>query len=195
MSNLQSPEVWPPTRSSNTRVVNDSNTRTPSGNHNASSASHVPETPQNVSFIQPSASLTSKRSKKIFRNGFEQSAPKPLSYTPYQPLTRRADRKKHTFELPNIPDLQPIKPHPGLNASEWNELAIASGLIPNGATVHGAQMQCANFVLGKKEDIFVIAPTGWGKSNLWKYPLVARKSGISIVVTPYTCLGLEGAEG
>src|ERR1700685_796477 len=147
MSNLQSPEVWPPARSSNTRVVNDANMHTPIANHNASRASPIPITPQNVSFTEPSASLTSKKSKKIFRNGFEQSAPKPLSYTPYQTLTRRSDRKKHAFKLPNIPDLQPIKPHPGLNASEWNERAIASDLIPDGSTVHGAQMECSNFVL------------------------------------------------
>jgi hypothetical protein len=70
-----------------------------------------------MSFTEPSASLTSKNGKNIFRNGFEQWAPKLLSYTPHQPLTRRSDRKKHAFELPNIPDLQPIKPHPGLNAS------------------------------------------------------------------------------
>jgi hypothetical protein len=43
-----------------------------------------------------------------------QSAPKPLAYTPYQPANRRLGGEKHTFKLPDMPDLQPIKPHKGL---------------------------------------------------------------------------------
>jgi hypothetical protein len=94
-----------------------------------------------------------------------------------------------------MPDLQPIKPHKGLSPLEWNHLAISTKLIPADATVHEAQVECSNIVLAKLRDVFVIAPTGWGKSNLWKYPLVALNTGISIVTTPYTSLGLEGAEG
>jgi hypothetical protein len=129
MSNQQSPEIWPPTRSSHIRAVTDANARTPIANH-VSTTNPTTITPLNMSVVPLSASLTSKKSKKIFRNGYEQSAPKPLSYTPYQPLTRWSGRKRHAFVLPDTPDLQPIKPHPGLNAFEWNQAAIAANLIP-----------------------------------------------------------------
>ncbi|KAJ7245499.1 P-loop containing nucleoside triphosphate hydrolase protein [Mycena rebaudengoi] len=41
-------------------------------------------------------------------------------------------------------------------------------------------------------DAVVISSTGSGKSLTWTLPLLARKEGISLVITPFTSLGLDG---
>jgi len=115
VSNQQSLEIWPPTRSSHTRAVTDNSARTPIANHDTSTMNPTTITPLNMSVVPLSTSLTSKKSEKIFCNGYEQSPPKPLSYTPYQTLTQWSGWKRYSFVLPDTPDLQPIKPHPGLN--------------------------------------------------------------------------------
>ncbi|KAJ7916693.1 hypothetical protein B0H13DRAFT_1871021 [Mycena leptocephala] len=79
-----------------------------------------------------------------------------------------------------------------LDPSEWTELAIQHELIPATAHVHGFQFHVANQVLMRRGDAVVISPTGSGKSLIWVLPLVARKEGVSLVITPYTSLGLAG---
>ncbi|KAJ7130595.1 hypothetical protein C8R44DRAFT_572903, partial [Mycena epipterygia] len=54
------------------------------------------------------------------------------------------------------------------------------------------QVQIANLVLMRHADAVVISPTGSGKSLTWTLPLLARKEGISLVITPFTSLGLDG---
>ncbi|KAJ7679453.1 P-loop containing nucleoside triphosphate hydrolase protein [Mycena polygramma] len=44
----------------------------------------------------------------------------------------------------------------------------------------------------RRGDAVVIAPTGSGKSLTWILPLLARQGGTSLVITPYTSLGLDG---
>ncbi|KAH7917200.1 P-loop containing nucleoside triphosphate hydrolase protein, partial [Leucogyrophana mollusca] len=46
----------------------------------------------------------------------------------------------------------------------------------------------------RSEDICFVAPTGAGKSLLWILPLLAHKSGVSLIITPYTSLGIEGQQ-
>jgi hypothetical protein len=76
--------VWPPVQPSH-----HGNSSIDTANHSNSTAGPpVPLTPHNTSFTAPSTVLTSRKSKKIFQNGFEQSAPKPLAYAPYQPVNR-----------------------------------------------------------------------------------------------------------
>jgi superfamily II DNA helicase RecQ len=55
-------------------------------------------------------------------------------------------------------------------------------------------MQCSDIVVGMVGDVCVIAPTGSGKSVLWLLPLLVQKDGISLVITPYTSLGVEGEQ-
>ncbi|KAJ7907262.1 hypothetical protein B0H13DRAFT_1583134, partial [Mycena leptocephala] len=54
------------------------------------------------------------------------------------------------------------------------------------------QIQVAHLVLRRDTDAVVISPTGSRKSLTWILPLLARKEGISLVVTPFTSLGLDG---
>jgi hypothetical protein len=54
-------------------------------------------------------------------------------------------------------------------------------------------MQCGNLVVERTEDLAIIAPTGSGKSVCFSLALHAQKRGISVVITPYTTLGKEGA--
>ncbi|KAJ7867334.1 hypothetical protein B0H14DRAFT_2247214, partial [Mycena olivaceomarginata] len=54
------------------------------------------------------------------------------------------------------------------------------------------QVQIANLVLMRHADAVVISSTGSGKSLTWTLPLLARKEGISLVITPFTSLGLDG---
>ncbi|KAJ7194955.1 hypothetical protein GGX14DRAFT_404312 [Mycena pura] len=44
----------------------------------------------------------------------------------------------------------------------------------------------------RRGDALLISPTGSGKSLTWILPLLARKEGMFLVVTPYTSLGLDG---
>lgn len=75
---------------------------------------------------------------------------------------------------------------------EWNGLAVQDGLIPDGGALRLFQTRCSNIVIGFSGDACVIAPTGAGKSLLWILPLLVHKEGVSLVITPYTSLGLEG---
>ncbi|KAJ6587816.1 hypothetical protein B0H10DRAFT_1831369, partial [Mycena sp. CBHHK59/15] len=53
------------------------------------------------------------------------------------------------------------------------------------------QVQISNLVVMCCSDAVVVSSTGSGKSLSWILPLLARKEGISLVVTPYTSLGLD----
>ncbi|KAJ7689932.1 P-loop containing nucleoside triphosphate hydrolase protein, partial [Mycena rosella] len=79
-----------------------------------------------------------------------------------------------------------------LDPSQWTALALKAGAIPVGATVRSYQVEISNLVLMRRGDGVVIAPTGYGKSLTWALPLLARQEGISLVIIPYTTLGLDG---
>ncbi|KAJ7715540.1 P-loop containing nucleoside triphosphate hydrolase protein [Mycena metata] len=81
---------------------------------------------------------------------------------------------------------------PALDPSEWTTLAHTSRAIPLDATLHSFQVQISNLVVMRRGDGLVIAPTGSGKSSMSILPLLARKEGISLVITPFTSLGLDG---
>ena len=86
-----------------------------------------------------------------------------------------------------------LKPIPPLSVPQWNALAREFAVLPLDATLRTFQMQGTNVVLAREKDLFIISPTGSGKSKVWSLALHAQKTGISIVVTPYTSLGKEGA--
>jgi hypothetical protein len=145
----------------------------------------ITETP--TVFESPGNPLTPIKHRKQFRNGYEQS-PKTPSYCPYS-LNNPGTPRQRAFDLSKSASLKSI---PALDPSEWNELAIKSRVIPADAQLRSFQVRISNLVLMRHPDAVVISPTGSGKSLSWTLPLLARKEGISLVVAPYTSLGLDG---
>ncbi|KAJ7624217.1 ATP-dependent DNA helicase [Mycena polygramma] len=125
--------------------------------------------------------------RKQYRNGYEQT-PKTPSYQPYA-LNNPGAPRQRAFDI-SVPT--PLLPIPTLDPSQWNALAAGSHAIPAGVALHSFQIQIANLVLMRHTDALVISCTGSGKSLSWILPLLARGEGISLVVTPYTSLGLDG---
>jgi superfamily II DNA helicase RecQ len=56
------------------------------------------------------------------------------------------------------------------------------------------QREVANIVVQWKSDTVIIAPTGGGKNLIWLLPLAVHQGTISLVITPYRALGLEGEQ-
>ncbi|KAF8997526.1 P-loop containing nucleoside triphosphate hydrolase protein [Cyathus striatus] len=79
-----------------------------------------------------------------------------------------------------------------LPSDTWNELALQHKLLKDTEHLHEYQIDGANHIIAQLEDICVIAPTGAGKSLLWVLPLLAQKQGISLVIVPFTSLGMQG---
>ncbi|KAJ7681169.1 hypothetical protein B0H17DRAFT_847457, partial [Mycena rosella] len=125
--------------------------------------------------------------RKQHRNGYE-ATPKTPSFHPFALNNIGAPRQK-AFDLSNPAPLGPI---PALDPSEWNKLALRCCAIPAGANLHSFQIEISNWVGMCHGDAVFISSTGSGKSLSWVLPLLARKEGISLVVTPYTSLGLDG---
>ncbi|KAF8214487.1 hypothetical protein K438DRAFT_1749598 [Mycena galopus ATCC 62051] len=145
-------------------------------------------TPHNSSaFDSPSNPLAPTKQKKQYQNGYE-TTPRALSFKPYA-LNNIGTPHRKAFDLSNTTRLKSL---PTLDPSQWNALALNSQAIPIGTTLHSFQIQVANLALMRHTDAVVISPTGSGKSLCWTLPLLARKEGISLVVTPYTSLGLDG---
>ncbi|KAJ7827099.1 ATP-dependent DNA helicase [Mycena leptocephala] len=138
-------------------------------------------------FNSPGNPLAPIKHQKRYRNGYEQT-PKTPSYRPYS-LNNPGAPRQSAFDISNKTHLQSIAT---LDPSQWNALAIESRAIPADAQLHSFQIQIANLVLMRRGDAVVISSTGSGKSLSWTLPLLARKEGISLVVTPYTSLGLDG---
>ncbi|KAJ7864000.1 P-loop containing nucleoside triphosphate hydrolase protein [Mycena olivaceomarginata] len=125
--------------------------------------------------------------KTQLRSGYE-AAPKALSYRPYS-LNSPGIRKQAPAVLSNPGQLNKVQ---ALDPEEWNRLATHHKLIPAGAELHSFQISVSNRVLMQLGDAVVITPTGSGKSLTWVLPLLARGEGVSLVITPFTSLGLEG---
>ena len=88
----------------------------------------------------------------------------------------------------------PLFPVRHTPSDKWNDLAHSAGLLGPSDRLRDFQIECANTVLVKKQDVCIIAPTGAGKSMVWCLPILKQKWGISLVITPYTTLGNEGAD-
>jgi ATP-dependent helicase YprA (DUF1998 family) len=86
----------------------------------------------------------------------------------------------------------PLAHKDSLDPYEWKQIAVLHRLIPAGASLYSFQISAANLALSQHGDAVVIAPTGSGKSLTWILPLLACKAGISLVITPYTSLELDG---
>jgi superfamily II DNA helicase RecQ len=70
-------------------------------------------------------------------------------------------------------------------------LAIDTGIIPDGSNLHAFQIECTNIVMEHAGDVLVVSLTGSRKSLVWLLPLLAQQGGVSLVITPYTSLGLD----
>ncbi|KAJ7243186.1 P-loop containing nucleoside triphosphate hydrolase protein [Mycena haematopus] len=143
--------------------------------------------PSTLSLNSPGNPLAPGKQRKQFQGGYEKS-PKIPSYRPFS-LNNPGTPRRKAFNLSSTTSLRPL---PSLDPSEWATLALKSQAIPTGASLHSFQIQVANLVLRHDTDAVVISPTGSGKSLTWILPLLARKEGISLVVTPFTSLGLDG---
>ncbi|KAF8995686.1 P-loop containing nucleoside triphosphate hydrolase protein [Cyathus striatus] len=149
-----------------------------------------PTTPTSVQYQTESSSLISHTptlNKQIFRNGFV-STPKAPSFSPYVIASSGKSRGK-ALTFPSSPRVFSM---PGLSTNEWNNLAHSHNLLHENEKLHDYQIEGANEILEHKLDICVVAPTGAGKSMLWILPLLAQKSGISLVIVPFTSLGIQG---
>ncbi|KAJ7741732.1 P-loop containing nucleoside triphosphate hydrolase protein [Mycena metata] len=170
---------WPPSRVHN----NSSTTPTQTPLRKTRPQLALEET----NFESPGNPLAPIKHRKQYRNGYEQT-PKTPSFRPFA-LNNPGTPNQRAFDLSKPVRLKPI---PALDPSEWNILAQKNHVIPPGANLRSFQIQMSNLVLMRRGDGIVIAPTGSGKSLLWILPLLARKEGISLVITPFTSLGRDG---
>ncbi|KAG2740621.1 hypothetical protein P692DRAFT_20851337 [Suillus brevipes Sb2] len=176
---------WPPVRkrarspSSSARTSDEANPTTPIRSVNT----HV-RTVNSRSPLVDAINLTPR-----FRNGYEVK-PQTPSYKPYA-LSSHGQKRQRAFDfLVEVP----INHHPPLTPDEWSALATGAAIIPSDCHLRDFQIQCSNIVIGRSKDVCVIAPTGQGKSLLWVLPLLVQKSGVSLLITPYTSLGSEGQD-
>lgn len=123
-----------------------------------------------------------------FRNGFLTPSPKLPSHKPYA-LAVSGRKREKAFAFPVLSTLCGINP---LTPERLNVLAHEHGLLTGAQKLRDYQVDAVNCILGRKQDMCVIAPTGAGKSTLWSLPLVAQNTGISLVIVPFTSLGVQG---
>ncbi|KAJ7590021.1 hypothetical protein C8J56DRAFT_1163738 [Mycena floridula] len=126
----------------------------------------------------------------VLRNGYEAATPAP-SFKPYA-LNNPGFPRQSAFAFDG--ETSRVKPLGPLDDEEWNLLAEKHGLLPAGAELRDFQHEAANVIIQRQDDLCLIAPTGAGKSLVWTLPLLAQNNGISLVVTPYTSLGKQGAQ-
>ncbi|KAG6819048.1 hypothetical protein H0H93_015956 [Arthromyces matolae] len=144
-----------------------------------------PSTPQTPS--QPSQICSDKQNRPRYRNGYV-SKPQTPSYKPYS-INNLGHPRQKAFVTTDFKKIQPLK---HLSADQWNCLAWNSGILDASKTLRAYQIESSNVIIQRHSDLCVIAPTGMGKSLVWVLPLLAQKSGISLVIIPYTSLGHQG---
>lgn len=197
MSNENHPPVWPPVRRRVVRVVGSqtsqiSSLASPTRHAHSLEGLNVSSiTPTNSTHINNSPlsnAIKSPRKRPRYRNGYEVK-PQTPSYKPYM-LNSRGRKRQRAYAFED--EIHAIEPMEPLSPTEWNRLARENNILPLNAELREFQMQCANIAIGLAADVCVISPTGSGKSLLWLIPLLVQSKGISLVITPYTNLGIEG---
>ncbi|KAF5333403.1 hypothetical protein D9611_002633 [Ephemerocybe angulata] len=179
--NVHNTPLWPPNRAKKRRG-NDEN--------------EPPATPTPSRALHSEADLETLRltdrnplvNKRRYQNGFVAPSPKTPSNKPYTLASTGRTRQK-PFISPTPFVLPSLKSIP---SSEWNELARKHGLITSSQSLRDYQVEGANHIIARESDLCIVAPTGAGKSTLWTLPLLAQKGGISLVVVPFTSLGVQG---
>jgi hypothetical protein len=176
MSENNAAVTWPPLRK---RHHHQTVTSIPAN------ATPRPDTPSRNTG-DPRVPLSNKINQKRYRNGFE-TKPRVPAYRPYT-LNSPGFPRQQAFAIAS-PVL--IRPQKALDPAQWNMLAIDAGIILDGSNLHDFQIECANIVMECAGDVIVVSPTGSGKSLVWLLPLLAWQGGVSLVITPYTSLGLD----
>ena len=187
MSENTSPNAWPPTRK---RAREVPETSALAHSLSLDSDTHIPTIPSTPRNTQSETwfPLASTKQATQYRNGFE-TTPKAISFEPYA-NGRTARKRRRLFDWE--PSMA-LMAQPPLSVTQWNTLAKEVALVSPEHDLHPFQMQCGNLVVERTEDLAIIAPTGSGKSVCFSLALHAQKRGISVVITPYTTLGKEGA--
>ena len=127
--------------------------------------------------------------KRRYWNGYEIKHQMP-SFKPYSlPYTGRQPQHAFSSEIATG-----IQPHDPLSTEQWNALVHSVQILSPPVHLREFQIECANLILSRSQDICIIAPTGQGKSLLWALPLLVQSAGCSLIITPYTSLGLEGEQ-
>jgi ATP-dependent helicase YprA (DUF1998 family) len=180
MSQNNTPPAWPPRR------LHRPGTPSPTAIRTRAQLQTLSSTPNSI-FGSPRTPLSSVMNRKLHRNGYETQAKTP-SYTPFS-LNNLGYRHQKAFSMSNPAFLNSCLT---LDPYEWTALAVKARAIPPTAHLRSFQVQISNLVLMRKGDAVVVSPTGSGKSLSWTLPLLARKEGVSLVITPYTSLGLDG---
>ncbi|KIJ15988.1 hypothetical protein PAXINDRAFT_11558 [Paxillus involutus ATCC 200175] len=193
MSENEPPLIWPPVRhqssphlatpvreNGRSLILSRLDATFPSLPDSPHTPNHLPRTP---------LSNTQNTKQRRYRNGYELK-PQTPSYKPYA-LQRKGRKRQHAFAFE---DSESLQPHHGLTLEQWNHLAHQASVLPETDQLRSFQVECANAVLSRERDVCVIAPTGQGKSLLWVLPLLVQRTGCSLIITPYTNLGLEGQE-
>jgi ATP-dependent helicase YprA (DUF1998 family) len=193
------PEQWPPIRSRTVHATSSQESSTSSlitpAQQTVISGSRdvLPTTPTNPtpsSRLPLSSAVNTLKTRRQYRNGYE-CKPTTPSYKLYA-LNSRGHKRQRAYAFEDeIPTIEPMEP---LSPIRWNKLARESNILPDKCNLRDFQMQCSDIVIGLGGDVGVISPTGSGKSLLWILPLLAQKKGISLMVTPYTNVGIEGED-
>ncbi|KAJ3503868.1 hypothetical protein NMY22_g18101 [Coprinellus aureogranulatus] len=131
---------------------------------------------------------TPLQQSRRFRNGYEVATPKEPSHKPYTLASTGKTRQK-PIEFVIADRIVPIE---SLSEERLNELAQEHGLLKEGQRLRDYQVRGTNLVIRREVDVCVVAPTGAGKSSLWTLPLLARGTGISLAIVPFTSLGVQG---
>ncbi|KAF8178737.1 hypothetical protein BJ912DRAFT_983760 [Pholiota molesta] len=137
----------------------------------------------------PRPPLSAMKIRPRFQNGYEVKS-KTLSFTPYKVNNPGHPRQK-AFAFGDFQSITAMDPLP---STEWNKLALDSGILKAGQVLRDYQVEAANCIISRSGDLCVIAPTGAGKSHTWILPLLAQGMGISLVIVPFTSLGYQGEE-
>ncbi|KAF8989647.1 hypothetical protein BDQ17DRAFT_1393269 [Cyathus striatus] len=114
-----------------------------------------------------------------FQNGFLTTPKMPL-YKPYV-LNSSGNKYQKFFSFLST---HVISKMDSISSATWNELALQHKLLKDTEHLHKYQIDGANHIIAQLEDISI--------SLLWVLPLLAQRRGISLVIVPFTSLGMQG---
>ncbi|KAF8871015.1 hypothetical protein CPB84DRAFT_1754198 [Gymnopilus junonius] len=132
----------------------------------------------------PRPPLLEKKNCILHWNGYEVK-PQTPSYKPYA-LNNPGKPHQQAFAVETYESLSPLS---SMSAERWNSEARSGGLVKENQVLRDFQVEAANRIIQRGGDLCLVAPTGSGKSLVWALPLLVQKTGISLVIIPYTSLG------
>ena len=105
--------------------------------------------------------LAPKKNCTRYQNGYEVK-PRTPSFKPYT-VNNSGHARQKVFSFKGHSVLSRLDP---LSKEEWNALALLHGLLKEGQELRDYQIEAANVVISRSEDLCVIAPTGAGNSKI-----------------------------